>query len=82
VIAALNEERIDTDIKYAAASLGHRCERSVDLAFVTRSQYNELQPKRTCTRLRVSQLAVGIRKIRIHECRDYRGAGNGDAGAS
>src|SRR5215831_11810712 len=75
VIAALQEERIDADDKCTAALLGHRRERGVDLAVSTSPQDNELQPKHTCSRLHISQLALGTRKIRIHECRDRGGRG-------
>src|SRR5262249_42306128 len=41
------------------------------------SQNNVLQPKGACSRLHISQLALGIRKIRINERRD-----GGDTGSA
>src|SRR5262249_28746767 len=47
----------------------------VDLAICTGSHDNELQPKRTHSRLDVPQLSLAIRKIRIHQHRDDVGTG-------
>src|SRR5262249_42879216 len=76
LIAARQEERVDVDIERVAALLGHRRERGIGLAFASSSQNNVLQPKGACSRLHISQLALGIRKVWINECRDEGDTGN------
>jgi hypothetical protein len=60
-------DTIGCDDERTAASLGHSRERSIDLAFGAGPEDNELQRKRTCSRLHVAQLALGILKIWIRE---------------
>ena len=70
------EVRIAGDVKRSGPLLDEVCEGRVDLAFAAGSKHDELQPSAPRRHLRLVQLQLGIRIVRVHEHGDDGGIGN------
>ena len=76
LLAPADEERIGADDERAGLQLDEGCESGVDLAFGAGLQDRELHPLRARRFLHVSDDALGIRIVRVHEQGDHLGLGN------
>ena len=76
LLAPAVEERIGADDERAGMQLDEGGEGGVDLAFGAGLQDRELHPLRARRFLHVSDDALGIRIVRVHQQGDHPGLGN------